>query len=122
MPATTVAEAPKGASRNGTTTGQAAKRRLPIETVEVAFDYLGVAFSATCWRDPPSGLLDVFFEGRASDDFKAALGRIVRAWDVVDEEGEPVPIPAQGGIPRVPYRLLWSLVTAYIDALAAPKA
>lgn len=119
MPKPRPAAAPAAAAPSPT---DGAARRMPAEdTVDVAFEWKGVPWKATMLLDVTAGEIDALFEPSVGP-FKAALGALVTAWDFVDRAGEPIPLPRDGGVSACPYPLLRRLASAYIDALAAPKA
>src|SRR5215831_8511575 len=67
------------------------------------------------------------FLSQEQDKFWTAFGLIVQAWNFVDEDGEPLPLPKDGLGPRdLPIDILNTLVLRYVEAMAdsaaVPKA
>jgi len=81
-----VIEAPR---RNGTVA-------LPINTVEIALDEIGYpGWVVTMRTNPRASVYDDFL---AIDDMPRwwkAFGRIVQSWNFADEDGQPLPLPAE---------------------------
>lgn len=102
------------------TTEKRAGRRMPVRTADLTFSYGDVEWHATLRVDAPSGVVDDFFT-EDSAALKRALTALVLAWDAVDQDGAPVPLPKDGGLTLVPYPYINALVAAYLDALAPPK-
>lgn len=94
---------------------------MPVRTQAVTFEWEGVPWSAEMRTSAPSGVVDGLFSRGDIEAFKAALVGLVQAWDFVDENGEPIPLPKDGGLAQCPYPLLNALVSAYLDSLAVPK-
>lgn len=112
--AATLAVADPAERQNGT------GRRMPVRTQEITFDWEGETWHATMRTNAPSGQVDALL-GRDPDAYRVALAAVVLEWDFVDDEGEPIPLPKDGGVGKVSYPQLRALVAAYLDALAAPK-
>ena len=106
------------------------KARMPVKTRTVFLegDYAG--FSATIRTNAPFGLFLTLSELQAGDDNLAgvrAFGELIRllpqlvlAWDVCDEDGNPIPCDADG-FRRVPAELLMALVGKLGDGETVPK-
>jgi hypothetical protein len=55
--------------------------------------------------------------------FWAAFGQIVLEWNLVDEEGQPLPLPKDGlGARDLPIDILNTLVLRYVEAMADSAA
>ncbi len=46
------------------------------------------------------------------DRMMEAAGRVIVAWDFVDENGDPLPQPAEGGIKKLPTDLFQAIAAA----------
>jgi hypothetical protein len=114
-PAVTIAE--DATRRNGT--GAA----MPIKTAVVAFDEVGYpGWHATLRTNPRASVYDDFLS-QDQERFCPALGQIVREWNLADEDGNPLPLPAHGLDPKeLPYDVINHLVRGYIDAFNAAAA
>lgn len=75
--------------RNGTVA-------LPINTVDIALDEIGYpGWLVTMRTNPRASVYDSFL---AIDDMPRwwnAFGRIVQSWNFADEDGQPLPLPAE---------------------------
>lgn len=96
--------------------------RMPVRTAEIAFDGLYAGFTATVRTNVRYGTkLDLGSGDR--DRFEAALRAIVVSWNLVDEDGTPLP---PGAPDAVPDDLLGELVRRWGEATEAaaqlPKA
>jgi hypothetical protein len=106
------------------------KARMPVKTRTVHLDGDYAGFSATIRTNAPFGLFLTLSELQAGDDNLAgvrAFGELIRllpqlvlAWDVCDEEGNPIPCDAQG-FRQVPAELLMALVGKLGEGETVPK-
>ncbi len=116
---------PKSHAQVDAAPSEAPARRMPVsdETVVVTFTWKDVPWSATMRTGVASGQVDAMYAGPdvSIAEFKAALAALVTTWDFVDEKGDPLPLPADGGIKACPYALLLALARAYTRELEAPK-
>jgi hypothetical protein len=63
------------------------------------------------------------FLSQDQDKFWVALGQIVLAWNFVDEDTQPLPLPKDGlGARDLPIDILNTLVLRYVEAMAESAA
>lgn len=100
---------------------------MPIRSATITFDEIGYP---GWWAE-----LRLNVRARTYDDFLSqdkdlfwqAFSSIVVAWNFLDEDGEPLPLPKDGLGPRdLPIDILNTLVLRYVEAMAdsaaVPKA
>jgi len=108
-------------SRNGT------GAPMPIKTVTIDCDEAGYpGWHARLRTNIPARVFDDF-ASLDEERFWRSLGTIVVEWNFADEDGSPLPTPADGLSWRdLPYDLAAHLVRSYSEAFAAltqvPKA
>lgn len=107
--------------------------RMPKRTAVIYFngDYTG--FKATVWVNAPlelwedlrSKVVEATPEGQQAAGLEV-LNHIVLDWNFVDYDGNPIPLPAEGGLKKVPVDLVKLLDTGIGEKLqeasALPKA
>jgi hypothetical protein len=100
--------------------------RTAVRTVEIALDGDYEGWSASMRINPPMRIMD---ELRSGDipRYRAALAEVISAWNFVDDEGRPLPLPKDGiEWDALPFDLESRLVLAYGRAIEArssiPKA
>ncbi|HKD00637.1 MAG TPA: hypothetical protein VKG20_21525 [Methylomirabilota bacterium] len=100
---------------------------MPIKTVEVLCDDAGYpGWHASLRTNVRSSTWDDFISSDV-EKFWRSLERIVVAWNFADEDGAPLPTPAEGlKWQEMPFDLAQFLVRRYIDEFnrltAVPKA
>lgn len=98
---------------------------MPVRTVEVVLNGAYPGWRVTMRANPPRRVYDAYLSDEV-DGIVGALKEMVLAWDVCDEQGKPLPLPADGGLDEVPYDVLVQLVKSYSAAFEAetdlPKA
>lgn len=87
------------------------KRKLVIKTREIVLsgDWEGWRF--TVRTNPPMGTVADLLSGNV-DRMMEAAGKVVTAWDFVDENGDPLPQPGEGGILKLPTDLFQAVAGA----------
>src|SRR5262252_7724041 len=100
---------------------------MPIKTTTIALDEIGYdGWSAELRLNVRARTYDAFLS-QERDEFWAAFSEIVVRWNLVDEDGKPLPLPRDGLGPRdLPIDILNTLVLRYVEAMAdsaaVPKA
>jgi hypothetical protein len=95
---------------------------FPIRTAEIALDEIGYhGWHATVRLNPRSSVYDqlVSFE---DGQWWPALGQIVREWNFVNEQGEPLPLPREVASEKdldLPVGVMTFLFTRYLEAVRA---
>lgn len=93
---------------------------MPVRTRVATLDGDYAGWNATLRTNPPMRVLTEFSSGQF-DRILSALREVVIDWDFVDEEGQPLPAPADGGLEACPLDLMQGLVRAFNAALV-PEA
>ena len=93
-------------------------RRAPVKeaTLVLGGDYEG--WTCRVRANPRLGILDDL-TGNDSSRVLPAMEHICRAWDFVDENGEPLPQPGDGGVRELTSDLIQELLQRYTDMLTA---
>jgi len=93
-------------------------RRLPIKTKEIELngDYAG--WTLTVRTNPPISAFGHIASGEF-DRIVLGLSRIVRVWNFVDENGDPLEAPSQETIGELPLDLLTAIANKYVTELSA---
>jgi len=88
-------------------------KKMPVRIAEITLDgdYEGWTFSARL--NFPCGLLDDFSANDPSRLMSAA-GQLIKNWNFVDEEGNPLPQPSAESIRLLPIDLLNKMLTAVV--------
>ena len=101
------------------------QRRMPVKTatLDVALEgYEGWSF--TIRSNPKQKTIDALFS-KETEQLRDALNTLVVAWNYVDEEGQPLPLPRDGGLAECTDELIDATWSALIDWLkekySAPK-
>ena len=100
---------------------------MPIRTAAITFDDIGYpGWRADMRLNVRAKTYDAFLS-QDRDEFWAAFAEIVIGWNLLDEAGEPLPLPKDGLGPRdLPIDILNTLVLRYVEAMAdsaaVPKA
>lgn len=81
--------------RNGTKPEPSPGVRLPKRTASLALngDYSGIEI--TIWVNPPTSLWQSARENPEST--RQLLGELILAWNLLDYDGNPMPLPNEGG-------------------------
>jgi len=100
--------------------------RTAVRTVEIKLDDDYEGWSATMRVNPPMRVMD---ELRSGDipRYRAALAEVIFAWNFVDDDGRPLPLPKDGiEWDALPFDLEARLIREYGRAIEArssiPKA
>jgi len=100
-----------------------ARRKMPVklETFHLDGDYEGWTFTAR--TNPPIWVFDDLQTGEA-DAIYTALSEIIRDWNFVDEEGEPLGAPSPATIRKLPLDLILQIVDKCVNAVGSlnPKS
>jgi hypothetical protein len=59
--------------------------------------------------------------GGALSETRDALGKIVKSWNFVDAQGEPLPQPSEGGISQIGFDLMILLVQQISAKVTTPE-
>src|SRR5262249_44747875 len=100
---------------------------MPIHFVTVSLDDIGyVGWYVSMRLNIRARTYDDFLS-QEEGKFWTAFGLIVIEWNLLDEEGKPLPLPKDGLGPRdLPTDILNSLMLRYVEAMtdsaAVPKA
>lgn len=117
---------------NGATEHEVAASPRPTMPVRVArLDFSDVAgglyagFEATVRLNVPMSVMTALQKAQDEEGIYRGLLLIVRRWNFPDEEGNPLPVTAEG-LGQVPADLIAALLSkfmaAFEDAVAVPKA
>jgi len=90
---------------------------MPVKTKDMALDGDYEGWNFTARTNPPIAA----FGHIASGDFDRivlGLSRIIRVWNFVDEEGEPLLPPSQETIGELPLDLLTGIANKYVAELS----
>jgi len=92
--------------------------RLPIDISEIALTdrYDGWKFSAR--TNPPLRVLADLSSGDL-DLLASSLATIIKSWNFVDEEGQPLSSPTSDVIMDLPSDLINAIANAYVEAVSA---
>jgi len=98
-------------------------KSMPIKTTTIALDEIGYdGWSADLRLNVRARTYDAFIS-QDRDEFWAAFSEIVVRWNLVDEDGQPLPLPRDGLGPRdLPIDILNTLVLRYVEAMADSAA
>lgn len=72
---------------------------------------------AEMWLNPP---LSVMKQTQDRATFAQGMGKLIRAWNVADEDGQPIPA-GEAGIEATPDELHIALIQAWQEARDFPK-
>jgi hypothetical protein len=92
------------------------KRRMPVKVTQIKLsgDYEG--WEAEVRSNPPMRVFESLLSGKI-ETIRDALIAVVKSWNFVDEEGEPLPLSADG-LMGMPLDLTLALVKACSDAIS----
>jgi hypothetical protein len=93
-------------------------RRMPVRTTVITFTGDYEDFSATVRTNVPMGVMENLVR---ADKVYQTLTQIVREWNLVDDDGEPLPVTEEG-MKRVPIDLFWELQREVGRAINSPLA
>lgn len=97
--------------------GVSKKRALPVKTKEVHLEYEGIPLSMTVRTNVKVRDIAALADAERILDTAVALRGVVLKWDFPDEEGNPLPQPADGGLEELPDDLLKMVIEATNTAL-----
>lgn len=98
----------------------AEKRRAPIKKVTLTLDgegYEGWKFEAR--TNPPWGVIEDLYDADDLRTVREALSSVILSWNFVDEDGNPIPAPAEDkeSLRKVPSDLIQAVLTVYQRAV-----
>ena len=94
-------------------------RRMPVRTATVEFDGDYAGWEATIRTNIPVRILEDMRSGE-TDRIETAVAEIVKSWNFVDEQGEPLGIKPES-IGELPIDLLTALIEGVRDKTQTPK-
>jgi hypothetical protein len=94
------------------------KRKLPVITREIALKNEWEGWSFTARMNPPIKTFGLVASGDF-DKIIEGLSMIVRDWNYVDEDGEPMPLPSIESIGNLPVDLMNVTANRFVEEMTS---